>query len=161
MAEKIAVIKGETGPKVGFVTASTIPDQKFPVKIKEYSTEADSVTQTYRVTLVMPQDPNHKFYPGMSVTFFPDEGKADKLQQGKYLLPISAVTADEKDQHHVWVVDENTMQVQIMPVTVGQMVGDKIEVLSGLQPGMRIVSAGVSYLRPNMKINLFDEKVGY
>ena len=160
-AEKIRVKKGLAGPEVGYITFAQAKDKKFSVKVKEYATEADKVTQTYRITLLMQQDQDNALYPGMSVTFYPSfNERHDEISQA-YLVPVSAVTENEFNQHFVWIVDEESMQVKQQSVKVGGMQGDQIQVISGLKPGMRIVTAGVTYLRPDMKVRLFDEEVGY
>ena len=48
---------------------------------------------------------------------------------------------------------------QINP-TVGDLRGNMLEVHSGLQPGDQVVSAGVPFLRDQMKVELWEPDQG-
>ncbi len=97
----------------------------------------------------------------MTATFYPSSKQAEKLFQQTYFIPVSAVSANESGGDFVSIVNDETKQVEQRLVEVGTMSGDDIVILSGLKPRERIVTAGASYLRSNMKVRLFDEKVGY
>jgi multidrug efflux pump subunit AcrA (membrane-fusion protein) len=50
-----------------------------------------------------------------------------------------------------WTIDPDG-KVTRRPVKTGAVTGSDIVVLGGLQPGDRIVTAGVSFLRDGMKV---------
>ena len=137
-----------------FATFSALPGKEFDLDVKEFSTKADSSTQTYRATLIMPKPEDINILPGMSceVHF---HLKADEPGAGeKFLVPSVAVASDEAGNPYVWIIDKDLI-VKKRSVTVGSVTGkDSIEILSGLQAGERIAIAGVSMLREGMKIKL-------
>ncbi|MEP0235274.1 efflux RND transporter periplasmic adaptor subunit [Roseibium sp.] len=130
----------------------SIPGQEFPLVYREHSTEVDTVTQTYRVTLAMESEPDAQIYPGMTaaviVKLLP-EG----LDLAKSLLvPTSSVAVDGDRKAYVWRFDESSGAVTKVPVKIGVVTGDYIPVMDGIAKGDRIVSAGVALLSEGQTI---------
>ncbi|MCY4124715.1 MAG: efflux transporter periplasmic adaptor subunit, partial [Pseudomonas sp.] len=70
-------------------------------------------------------------------------------------LPVSALLErDGKTQ--VWVVDPQQKTVALRDVTLIDRNEDRIVVSSGVQPGERVVIAGVNSLKPGQQVT-FDE----
>ncbi len=66
-------------------------------------------------------------------------------------LPLTAIV-DRGAERELWVVDPRTSRVALHPVTVGDARNDDVIVLSGLQGGERIVTAGVHMLQPGQRV---------
>jgi multidrug efflux pump subunit AcrA (membrane-fusion protein) len=47
--------------------------------------------------------------------------------------------------------------VQVQPIVVAGADGNSVMVAGGLQPGQRVVTAGVHTLTPGQKVKLFEE----
>ena len=82
--------------------------------------------------------------PGMGsdVSFVVEASGEQQLE-----LPLSAV-GEDSDGRHVWVVEETgngAAAVKRVAVTTGDLMGDRI-VVDGVEPGARVVTAGVSLL---------------
>ncbi len=136
----------------------TVPGKRFPLKIKEVSTKADPKTQTFLATFVMPAPEGLTVLPGMTANVTAD--LSARLQQGQpqvHYVPISAVTANARLQPRIWIVDEASMSVRPKKVTLGKMQGSRIEILSGLDGGERVVTAGAAYMAEGMKVSLLPE----
>lgn len=87
-----------------------------------------------------------------------------------YMLPLSAIALDpaardvvtetpEASAHKtasVFVFDPSTGEVDARTIEVGDLRGNSVEVFSGLQPGDKVVSAGVAFLRDGMKVELWE-----
>ncbi|MDA1077178.1 MAG: efflux RND transporter periplasmic adaptor subunit [Proteobacteria bacterium] len=132
------------------------PGRRFPLTFKEASNRADQQTQTFQVTFLLPPVDDVTILPGMTTSVVIDMSKlidADSI----YYLPLTAVVGDNTLASRVWVVDEDSMTVHERPVTVGRMVGRSIEVLDGLEPGLRVVTAGAAYLAEGMKVTLMKQ----
>ena len=134
-------------------------DRSFPLELKEYKTEADQKTQTYRAVFTMEAPEDLKILPGMTTTMTVTE-KATGTAIKNFLVPAHAVFADELNKQYIWVVQPD-MTVQKIEVTVGELTRDNIQLLSGVNGGERIVTAGVHFLQPSMEVKLFDSKAGY
>lgn len=133
------------------------PGQQFDLTLREVGTRADPSTQTFEVTFSMPAPEDFVVLPGMTATVTADFSKVS-AQESLFFLPVSAVTADQGLAPFVWVVDPESMSVRKNSVEVGRMSGRSIEVTEGLQPGSRIVVAGVGYLAEGMKVRLMDAR---
>lgn len=131
-----------------------IRDKDFPLSFKEVTTDADARTQTYKVTFTMSPPERFNILPGMTATVVADTSHVEGKELS-VLLPVTAVTASTDKQATVWLVDEKTMTVKPDQVKVGMMQGDRIEVI-GLEPGNRIVTTGVAFLREGMQVSLLE-----
>ena len=133
------------------------PGQEFDLTLREVATRADQATQTFQITFTMPAPKDFMVFPGMTATVTADLSKVSS-GDSVYFLPATAVTADKGLEPFVWVVDEANMTVTKTPVEVGRMTGHSIEVKAGLEPGNRVVIAGVGYLAEGMKVRLLPER---
>ncbi len=151
----ITINKSSENARLLYAVFDNISDQKFPLRFLEASTKADPNTKTFKITLEMQTPDNYNVLPGMTATVFaqlhPDESQSDT----SVAIPVSAVIADNEKQATVWIVDEKTMTVNPKRVKPGLMVGDTMQV-DGLNPGERVVIAGASFLRNNMKVTLLE-----
>ena len=62
-----------------------------------------------------------------------------------------SVFADEKGQYHAWTVDE-AMTTHKRPVEIGELSGDSVRILKGLNAGETILTAGVQYVQEGTKV---------
>ena len=135
----------------------SVPDKRFPLIFKEISTKADPKTKTFLATYTMPAPKGLTVLPGMTASVTADLTKVLKGDTiDIYYLPISAVTGDAKLQSRIWVVDEETLTVRPVPVKLGKMKGNKIEVLEGIAGQERVVIAGAGYMAEGMKVLLME-----
>jgi len=131
------------------------PKRRFELQIKEFATQADSVTQTYRVVLVMPAPAGIRILPGMTVNVaieFTEEAEAAEI-----LVPASAVFADDAGHTQVWVIDPQTMKAQRRAVVTGELSGgDSIRIVSGLNADETIAVSGVSMLSEGQTVRALE-----
>jgi RND family efflux transporter MFP subunit len=140
------------------VSASFVdqPGRQYPLVFKEISTKADAKTQTFQATYLMDQWQKGVVLPGMTASVTVDfAGYIDTAML--VIVPVSAVIGDYKLDPQVWAVDEASMTVSPRTVKVGRMSGDGIEVLEGLEPGTRIVTAGTPFLVDGMEVRLLPD----
>jgi len=132
------------------------PIRRFELQIKEFATQADSVTQTYRVVLAMPAPSGIRILPGMTVNVaieFTEEAEAG----AEILIPAIAVFADDAGHSQVWVVDPQTMKAQRREVTTGDLSGsDSIRIVSGLNADETIAISGVSTLSEGQTVRALE-----
>ena len=156
--EWVMVPMRERGSASVVVEFPAIPGKKYTLELKEFSSEADSQTQTYREVLTMPTPEEVNILPGMTATVT-GSNLRNSLSEQKQLIPIGAVFADETGKNYVWRV-EDSMAVKKQEVEVGSVTGGNIYIVNGLTPGSRIVTAGVDYLQPGMKVREIKVKTG-
>ncbi len=134
------------------------PGEKYPVKIKEFSTEADPQTQTYRVVLTMPIPKDKSILDGMTVTVYVllhnKNSSATALE-----IPVQSVFYDETKTAYVWKLDDN-LAVHKQQVEVDMMNGDNIIIKSGLVADDKIITAGVQNMTEGTKVREYTGTMG-
>jgi multidrug efflux pump subunit AcrA (membrane-fusion protein) len=136
---------------------SGAPGLRFPVELREIAQVGDPVTQTFRVTVSMRRPDGIRMLPGMTATVTATFRRAAILGE-RILVPVTSV-AQQDGQASVWLVDGDEKVVR-RPVTLGGVTGGRVEVLDGLEPGERIVIAGVHSLRDGMQIRDLGDALG-
>ncbi|WP_432471527.1 efflux RND transporter periplasmic adaptor subunit [Amphritea sp. HPY] len=141
------------------------PDQEFLVTVKEWDTQADPSTLTYKVVFSLPTPQTFNVLPGMSANIRIDLSKVTDLSRDNFMLPVGAVFAAEdtplsSNVRYIWKVDPQTMKVSRAEVSVGEIRQPGIEVLSGVKPGDQVVSVGVHFLTEGMQVRPWNREEG-
>lgn len=134
-------------------------EKPHPMRFKEMATRADPKTRTFEVTFSLQAPEEITVLPGMTAEVEVDfSALRDVEGAGKVLIPATAVfsSPDGAPVQKVWVVDMETLQVHASEVSVGALNNNRIEILSGLKNGERIVTAGVHHLNEGQKVTLMD-----
>jgi RND family efflux transporter MFP subunit len=135
------------------------PEELYPVKIKEFSTEADSQTQTYRIVLTMPVPKGKSILDGMTATVHMERQLKDSTATSAVKIPVQSVFYDDAKQAHVWKLEPD-MTIRETAVKVGTMDEGNITILSGLNPGDKIITAGVQKLTAGTRVREFTGTMG-
>ena len=118
--------------------------------VREMAASADPVTRTYAVKLALA--------PGVAL---PLGGTLNVRAPGLSGAAVSAIKLptsalrQEGQGTAVWVLDEATMTVNSQAVQLGPVDGNEVVISSGLQPGQKVVSAGVHVLSPGQKVTVY------
>ena len=141
------------------IVVSTFPDRRFPARFKSVSTTADPVTRTYAVTFAFDNPADLNVLPGMTakVDLHVREEKMAEVGVSGFMVPVSAVAADEQGNAYAWRIDPDSMRVSRVAVELGPMTGDEVRVLSGLNGGDMIATAGVHHLREGMQVRPLEK----
>ena len=147
------------------VIFDTYPDKSFVTSVKEFDSEADPKTRSYKVTLSMPTPKDFIALPGMSVNVHLDFSTITKKLVNMLVVPVEAVFSPEDQSlknkpHMVWVVDSHTMQTQATQVSIGQINSQGIKITSGLKSGDQIITAGVNFIKEGQKVKPWVKEEG-
>jgi len=147
------------------VIFDSYPNKQYLATIKEYDTEADPSTLTYKVVFSLPTPQEFNAFPGMSANIKMDLSQVTAATTNKYILPIGAVFSAEDqplsdNKKHVWKVNPDTMKVNRIEVEIGELKSNGIEVLSGLSTGDIVVAAGSHFLTENTRIRPWNREKG-
>jgi RND family efflux transporter MFP subunit len=137
---------------------SAAPGLQFPVEIREIAQVADPTTQTFSVRAAMQSPDGIRLLPGMTATVTITYRRASVLGE-RISVPISAVYKHSSGEQIVWVIGTDHISSS-RPVKTGAASGGQIEITDGLQPGDRIATAGVSFLRDGMKVRDLGDGLG-
>jgi len=91
-------------------------------------------------------NPNHDLLPGLYVRAVLEEG----IDEQAILVPQAAVSRDSKGQAQVMVVKADGV-VEMRPITVNRVVGDKWLVSSGIAAGDKVIVEGLQKVKPGGK----------
>lgn len=123
----------------------------YTMKIRNCS-EKVNLNQLYQLDLVFDSKGTQTSaeYPSVglaaNITFTLNASKTQNVY-----IPVSALFTDSKGECCVWILEDDT--VRLRHITISQIQkNDLAVVVSGLQSGDVIVSAGVSYLHPGQKV---------
>ena len=140
------------------------PDKSYSLTIKEWDTQADPVTLTYKVVFSLPIPEDFNLLAGMTGHVYIDPSKVTNLAKKTLIVPTEAVFSSPNEQlegnQYVWVFDTDTGIVSMRQIQIGQMRQSGIEVKSGLQAGEIIVSAGVHHLKEGLKVRPWTKERG-
>jgi len=140
------------------VKFASIPGQVFDGVISEVAYNINSTSSTYPVTVTL-SAPTKDIRPGMSadVTFvFSDEG--NNAPQ-KIIAPVAAVGKDTKG-NFVFVLikdSDSAYRVEKRMITVGELLPEGFEIITGLSENELIATAGLNTLMDGMKVRLLGK----
>jgi RND family efflux transporter MFP subunit len=136
--------------KVGqqsFLTSSFMPDRRFSSNIIYISPKADA-NHNYQVDLLLKNtDVALKAGTDMMASFGGSE-RGNVLQMPKNALVV------EKDEAFVYVVENNTAVGK--PIKIGSILNGKVEVLSGLKEGDKVITNGQINVKEGSKVTVVN-----
>ncbi len=147
------------------VTFDALPEQPFLISIKEWDTQADPVTLTYKVVFSLPSPETINVLPGMSATVYIDLSQVTHMGLSGIVLPVEAVfVPDEKEteqgQAYIWKYLEETQSVTLQKVAIGQVHSQGVVIKQGVSEGDQIIVAGVHHLKEGMKVKPWTKERG-
>jgi multidrug efflux system membrane fusion protein len=119
-------------------------------RVREVGASADPVTRTFTIKLAL--DASEKLPLGATVNV--QAGALKGAAAAVIKLPTSALR-QEGAGSAVWVLDEASMTVRLQPVQVAAVDGNQVVIASGLQPGQKVVAAGVHVLTAGQKVTVY------
>ncbi len=152
----IALVNKEVSyqPKVVF---DSYPEHSYLAKIKEWDTRADSATNSFKVVFSLATPKEFNVLSGMTANVIADLSQFTRVDNAHLIVPATAVFAANNQpiaaiERSVWIFDPKTNTVKQRAVTIGKLSGSGIEILSGLQQGEQIVTAGVHQLAEGQSV---------
>jgi multidrug efflux pump subunit AcrA (membrane-fusion protein) len=86
----------------------------------------------------------HTLYPGQFAEAIISSSTADRL-----LIPVNAIQYDSKGPWVFLMVEDKSKQQRI---SIGQHFDNRVEIISGLEPDMMVITRGFVGLRPGKKV---------
>ena len=138
-------------PDVVFLVASQLePGINTTATVREIEPQAQSATRTRRARLTLAQTPP-AFRLGTAISVTLSSAIAPRIE-----LPASAVQ-DVEGKTRIWVMDLQQQTVQPRDVTLVSRDASSVVLSGGVQPGERVVSAGVNSLKPGQKVKTDED----
>ncbi len=128
--------------------ADSIPNKEFKGKIK--SKVNSSINEgSYRITVSIDED-NKELLDGMSINIYFEKFKTPS----SITLPISSIVS-EKDAKYVYILNKTSSNfgtVKKTQIKSGQIIKDRIQIISGLKVGDNVVIDGVNKIMDGSKV---------
>lgn len=133
----------------------TATGQVFKGQVREIAAMADPVTRTFAVRLALAQ--GEQVPLGASLTV---QGPAPApVSRPALMLPTTALRQAGQGSA-VWVLDAASQSVRSVPVQTGVVVGNAVEITSGLSAGQQVVAVGVHVLAEGQKVTVYRGDAG-
>jgi multidrug efflux system membrane fusion protein len=130
------------------------PGQRLPGTIREIAPAADPQARTYATRVELTGEAAKAVDLGQSArVYVQDSGTRAALT-----VPLSAIQRGTGDATAVWVVDPGTSRLRLAPVQLGAFGEATAPVLSGVNPGAWIVTAGGHLLREGQVVAPVDRE---
>lgn len=123
------------------------PGKSYHGRLRELSPVADPASRTYSARISL-QDEDGSFAIGMTA-----ELRVRTDTEAAPQIPLSALFHRD-GKPAVWVMDED--RVRLTEVTTGEVNGNAVAIVAGLEPGQRVVSAGVQRLEDGQRVVLAE-----
>jgi len=136
-----------------------LPEREYPAELVEYTTEADRATQTFRAFLQFAPPTDVAILPGMTATVIEHVPLGANPAETPLTAPLSAVVFDADQRASVWVVEDSgggAAVVRRTPVTLGEVIDERVRIASGVARGARVAAAGVHQLGDGQRVRPVD-----
>lgn len=124
------------------------PELALEGRLRELSPMADPATRTFAAKISLPKAGN-EIRLGMTATV----SFATEMPPG-IRLPLTALF-NHREKTAVWVVENGA--VKLATVDVAGAIGNEVMILSGLNPGQTVVTAGVNQLREGQRVSVLAD----
>lgn len=151
-AQQIVTVEEGAAEAPAWVEFDGLAGRRIALELVEVATRVNPQTQTYEFTFRMADSGGIVVLPGMSASVTVDLSRLLRTSAQTW-IPTQAVTADARLEPIVWILDPTTMQLERRKIRVGEMRDKRIRVLSGLEEGEEIVTAGVVHLAEGMRVS--------
>lgn len=138
--KEVAAITATTPTEI---TVEALGNETFRGGRIEKGVTADPLTHTYDVRITLP-NPGQKLLPGMVARVKMSYGGNEKMRNDGLTLPVKAVQQSTDKKLFVWVAKDG--KAHRNPVTVGQTVGNRVVIESGLKEGDQVIVEGYQKL---------------
>ncbi len=116
----------------------------------EKGIQADALTHTYDIYINI-ANKERKILPGMVANVSLTPNPSPKGEGSSYLIPLRCVQKRVDGGLFVWTVDENNCAKRT-DVTIGNTIGNKVQITSGLTEQQRVVTEGYQKLSEGTKV---------
>ncbi|SDV07603.1 efflux RND transporter periplasmic adaptor subunit [Pseudomonas mucidolens] len=138
-------------PDVVFhVAAQLDPEVNTTAIVREVEPQAQSATRTRRARLTLAEPPA-AFRLGTAISVTLSSAIAPRIE-----LPLSAIQ-EVDGKTRIWVIDLQNQTVQPRDVSLVSRDEQHVLLEGGVQPGERVVSAGVNSLKPGQKVKIDED----
>ncbi len=132
------------------VRLEAYPGEAFQARVTNISPLCNPVSRTVDIEVSIP-NAQHRLKPGMYAEVELTESKRTSI-----VVPLAAVV-ERAGQKYVFLAQND--QASLLAVTTGEIVGNEIEIISGLKGDEVVIATGAAKLNDRDKIKVAAEKI--
>jgi RND family efflux transporter MFP subunit len=151
--DQVNAVKALLGRKEALRVQLWGSEQSVPATVREVAAVADPVARTFQVKADLGRA---AVQLGQTATLSMPGGTVVAAGDAGFYLPLTAL-AEQGGKTVVWLLDEASMTVKPQSVELGEVVGDRLHIKTGLQPGQVVVTAGVHVLTAGQIVRRYVE----
>jgi RND family efflux transporter MFP subunit len=130
------------------VTLDAYPGRRFSARVTELAAAADPQTGTYEMKAVI--DPaGARFVQGLVAKVTVADAEAESVA----VVPVTSLLEADGSLATVFVVAKGGVARKVS-VRTGRLIGERVEVVTGVSPGDRIVTEGAAWLDDNEPVRV-------
>ena len=126
------------------------PSKRVNGRVREIAPRVDALTHSRRVKITL-DDPPDDFRLGTTISAYAQGQTAAQIK-----IPAAALL-DKDGKQNVWIVDPTAKTVSLREVSILSRSTESAIVTAGLEPGDRVVTAGVHSLTPGQSVKIPEE----
>ena len=138
------------------IRLTALQEKEFIGKVSEVSPAVDANSATYPVRVVF-TNPSEEVKSGMaaSVKFYFNENE----ESGEKLIVPAHAVGEDSNGRYVFIIKKNndTTIVKKQKVTIGELTAEGFEIMGGLKPNQKIVTAGLQTLLDGQEVSPIDK----
>ena len=126
------------------------PDRRFQGAVTAISSRVDPETRTAIIRAQIP-NPDRFLKPGMLLKVDLVKDRSQSL-----IIPEEAVILEKDKKFALLITPENTVEKK--EIVTGRRSPGKVEVLSGLKAGHRVIIEGITRVKPGISVNVVENR---
>jgi RND family efflux transporter MFP subunit len=136
-------------------TADAVVDRTFTGRVTTIAPAADRDTHLFSVEVTIPNT-DGMLRPGMIATIQLDDRHEAAPAPTTPSVPLTAIVKDSTKggAYAVFIVDSQSSQAKLRPITPGPIAGDGIQIASGVNAGEQVIVSGAARLRDGERITV-------
>jgi membrane fusion protein, multidrug efflux system len=131
------------------ITFTAYPEILFPGTVSEIAQAADPMTGDFEVEITLDAGGRR-----LAVGFFAQAKVIPSVTSMRTFVPVSALVDANGSSAFVYTVSADSATK--MPVVLGAIVGDKVEIVSDLDDSFQVVTDGANYLKVGDKVQILN-----
>jgi len=139
------------------VSFDAFPGQPFAGKVRRIAAAADPLTGTFEVEIEVTAG-GARFVRGLVAKVTLDLDRLAGSSATSTVVPVSALVEANGQEATVYVLDASGTVVRRREVTVGPLVGDRVVVEAGLEPGQTVITDGAAWLTDGHAVRVVGEQ---
>jgi len=132
------------------VKVPALGGKTFEARVSERGVTADALSRSYEVKAVI-QNPQHELLPGMIAEVRLGIMKVSQPTEQSIALPAEIIQIDADNRPFVWTVVNG--KAQKTHITLGQNMGDNVQITDGLKEGDKVICEGQQKVSNGMTVN--------